>query len=472
MRMLRQGSKNNGILGQGILMTELDNGQFHMDIPSDVEFIIRKLENAGFEAYAVGGCVRDTILKRTPGDWDITTSAFPGDVKKLFRRTIDTGIKHGTVTVMLKAEGYEITTYRIDGVYTDSRHPESVEFTSDLAEDLKRRDFTINAMAYNPKKGLVDIYGGISDLNNKIIRCVGNAEERFNEDALRIVRAVRFAAQLGFEIEESTKKAITKHAPTLVNISKERIQSELEKIITSDNPGMMREAYELGITKVILPEFDKAMETSQNTKYHIYSVGEHIIRVMEGVPAEKYLRLTALLHDIGKPECKTINDIGQDSFKNHAQVGAVIARRILKDLKYDNKTVGIVTKLIECHMDNPVKKEKTPEAVRRSVNKIGKELYPMFLTLRNADIAAKNPEYIAEKYEELKYMKEVYNEILKNGDCVDIKELAVSGKDIIKMGVEPGERVGEILNRLLDEVLKNPELNTKEILSQMIKTYI
>ena len=271
------------------------NKEFHISIPKNVKMIISILEKNGHEAFAVGGCIRDTILGRKPQDWDITTSALPCQVKELFHKTIDTGIEHGTVTVMMSRVGYEVTTYRIDGEYNDSRHPDSVEFTSNLIEDLRRRDFTINAMAYNPTVGLVDAFDGLGDIERKIIRCVGKPEERFGEDALRILRAVRFSAQLGFEIEEWTMKAIRKLANTLENISAERIRVELEKLIISNHPDKLITAYYAGITKVILPEFDRMMECPQNTPYHKYTVGEHTIKVMENVPNTKDMTLKSTL---------------------------------------------------------------------------------------------------------------------------------------------------------------------------------
>ena len=246
-----------------------------IQIPEKAKYIIETIQNAGFEAYVVGGCVRDSILGRCPEDWDITTSARPEQVKQLFRRTIDTGIQHGTVTVMLDKEGFEVTTYRVDGKYEDSRHPKEVTFTPNLEEDLKRRDFTINAMAYNETEGLIDIFGGLKDIEAKLIRCVGNPEERFGEDALRIMRAIRFSAQLGYEIHEDTEAAIRKLAPTLQKISAERIQVELTKLLVSPHPDTLREAYDMGVTKVILPEFDAMMETPQKHKHHKYNVGEH-----------------------------------------------------------------------------------------------------------------------------------------------------------------------------------------------------
>ena len=286
-----------------------------IELPEKVKTVIGELKAHGYDAYAVGGCIRDSILGRTPGDWDITTSAKPQQVKAIFPRTVDTGIQHGTVTVLMDKEGFEVTTYRIDGEYEDARHPKDVIFTSNLLEDLKRRDFTINAMAYNDETGLVDAFDGIADLKAKRIRCVGEPTERFTEDALRMMRAVRFAAQLGFEIEEKTEKAIKKLAPTLEKISAERICAELEKLILSDNPDKLIEAYNLGITKVVLPEFDAMMECKQDTPYHMYNVGEHTIKVMENVEKTRVMRFAALLHDVAKPDVHTFDT--RSHFKGH-----------------------------------------------------------------------------------------------------------------------------------------------------------
>lgn len=262
-----------------------------LEIPKNAETILHILEKAGYEAYVVGGCVRDSILGRSPDDWDITTSAKPEQVKALFHRTVDTGLQHGTVTVLMEKEGYEVTTYRVDGEYEDGRHPKEVTFTASLEEDLKRRDFTINAMAYNPSSGLVDLFGGLEDIERKIIRCVGDPLERFTEDALRIMRAVRFSAQLGFTIEEETRKALKVLAPNLKHVSAERIQVELVKLLMSPHPDSLRVAYEAGITAEFLPEFDACMTTSQNTPHHCYTVGEHILHSLCHVRADKVLRL-------------------------------------------------------------------------------------------------------------------------------------------------------------------------------------
>lgn len=442
------------------------NKKFKIDIPDSVKLIIDILEKNGYEAFAVGGCVRDTILNRQPQDWDITTSALPEQVKKLFNRTLDTGIQHGTVTVMIQHVGYEVTTYRIDGEYSDSRHPESVEFTSNLIEDLKRRDFTINAMAYNEREGLVDAFDGIKDIENKIIRCVGVAEERFDEDALRILRAVRFSAQLGFDIDEKTKEAIKNLAPTLKNISAERIRVELEKLIISNHPDKLILAYNLGITKVVLPEFDDMMECEQITPYHLYNVGVHTIKVMENVNKDKLMRWSALLHDVGKPKVKIIDKKGRTHFQGHAIEGSTIAIKIMRRLKMDNKTIKSVGRLIECHDDRPTDDGCTPEVVRRSVHKIGKDIYREYLQLVKADFEGKS-EYSKEKgHQGYLYTKEQYEKIVENNICTSTKELEITGRELLELGCPLGEKVGEALDMLLDYVLKEPENNTRDKLTK------
>ena len=432
-----------------------------IQIPEKAKYIIETIQNAGFEAYVVGGCVRDSILGRCPEDWDITTSARPEQVKQLFRRTIDTGIQHGTVTVMLDKEGFEVTTYRVDGKYEDSRHPKEVTFTPNLEEDLKRRDFTINAMAYNETEGLIDIFGGLKDIEAKLIRCVGNPEERFGEDALRIMRAIRFSAQLGYEIHEDTEAAIRKLAPTLQKISAERIQVELTKLLISPHPDTLREAYDMGVTKVILPEFDAMMETPQKHKHHKYNVGEHTLHALMRVRPDRILRITMLLHDMGKPEYKTMDETGQAHFKKHAIGSEHIAKEILKRLKFDNETIRTVARLVLYHDYRMPAEAKN---VRRAMNKIGEDIFEYYMEVRRADVLAQSTYLRERKLKNLDDIETLYAKIKEAKQCVSLKELAVSGSDLIAIGIKPGKEIGEILNRLLEMVIEDPELNQKEIL--------
>lgn len=433
-----------------------------IQLPEHVKYIIDTLETAGYEAYAVGGCVRDTLLKRIPGDWDITTSATPQQVKAEFRRTVDTGIAHGTVTVMLDKCGYEVTTYRIDGEYEDARHPKEVIYTANLLEDLKRRDFTINAMAYNDTNGLVDAFNGIGDLKKGIIRCVGEPKERFGEDALRMLRAVRFAAQLGFSIDTATKEAITALAPTLSKVSAERIQVELVKLLTSANPQEVRTLYETGISKVILPEWNAMMETPQNNPHHCCSVGEHTIETLKHTRPDRILRLSAFLHDIAKPDCRTTDANGIDHFYGHPEAGAVKAKEVLRGLKFDNAAIDAVRALVWGHDVNPA---LTDKSVRRTVRTIGATCYPMMFELKRADILAQSVYKRTEKLEALMQYEKLYREIMDRQDCLSLKELAVNGRDLMELGIKQGKDIGRILNALLDIVVDDPQKNTKEYLT-------
>lgn len=430
-----------------------------IDLPRDVNYIIETLYSNGYEAYAVGGCVRDTLLGRTPKDWDITTSAKPEEVKALFNHTIDTGILHGTVTVMLNHEGYEVTTYRIDGEYEDARHPKEVTFTANLVEDLKRRDFTINAMAYNHKVGLVDEFDGVKDLENKIIRCVGNPMDRFSEDALRMLRAVRFAAQLGFSIEDKTQEAVKALAPTIKKVSAERIQVELVKLVTSEHPDEMRTVYELGLTKIFMPEFDTMMETKQLNKHHMYTVGEHSIQSMLNIRADKVLRLTMLLHDVGKPKCRSTGEDGQEHYYNHPKVGADISKDILKRLKFDNDTIDRCYKLILYHDDRPA---MTQRSIRKSISKIGLQQYPSLFEVKYADTMAQSMYKRDEKLNYLEEYKAIFKDIIDSGQCVEKKSLAIGGKELMEIGMKPGKEMGLVLEKLYEKVLEEPEMNTEE----------
>lgn len=439
---------------------------FEIRLPGQVADIIHTLQRAGFEAYAVGGCVRDSILGREPDDWDITTSAKPEQVKALFGRTVDTGIKHGTVTVLKDRTGYEVTTYRIDGEYEDGRHPKDVVFTASLEEDLKRRDFTINAMAYNEEQGLVDLFDGIGDIERKVLRCVGDPAERFREDALRMMRAVRFSAQLGYEIEERTKDAMAKLAGTLEKISAERIATELVKLLVSDHPEKLRTCWETGMTAVFFPEFDRMMETGQNNPHHCYSVGEHTIRSLMEVRADRVLRLAMLLHDSGKPVTKTTDEAGIDHFHGHVQESAKIAKRLLRRLKFDNDTADRVVRLVSAH-DVWI----LPDAkhMRRAMNRLGEDLFPELFEVKEADMKAQSLYERKEKENLLSQLRQIYEEVKAAGACVTLKDLAVNGSDLIAAGMKPGKELGVVLKALLEEVLEDPSCNERDRLLERAK---
>lgn len=439
-------------------------------LPKKVKWIIDTIQAAGFEAYAVGGCIRDSILGRTPDDWDITTSAKPENVKALFHRTLDTGIQHGTVTVMLEREGFEVTTYRVDGKYEDGRHPKEVSFTASLTEDLKRRDFTINAMAYNEEIGLVDIFDGLEDLRNGIIRCVGNPEKRFGEDALRMLRAIRFSAQLGYVIEENTKAAVRKLAPMLNRISAERILAEMTKLLLSPNPDYLRIAYDTGVTKVFFPEWDRVMETPQNHLHHCYGVGEHILHSLKEVPPDKVLRFTMLFHDIAKPVTMKTDNEGITHFHGHAQAGEQMSRAILKRFRMDNHTINQVSRLVLYH-DYINGIEPDSKIVRRAVHKIGEDIFPSLFLVSRADIMAQSDYMREEKLANVRAWEDCYQEVQKAEACISLKNLAISGKDLMEAGIPAGKKLGSILDSLLLEVLENPDKNTREyLLSKALKT--
>lgn len=447
----------------------------YIDIPDNVSKIIRIFNENGYEAYAVGGCVRDSLLNKEPQDWDITTSAKPYEIKSLFNKTIDTGIAHGTVTVRLGGKSYEVTTYRIDGEYEDGRHPKNVSFTASLAEDLKRRDFTINAMAYSPKEGIIDIFGGMRDLENKIIRCVGDADERFNEDALRTLRAVRFAGQLDFNIEEETYAAICRASGGIRKISAERIRVEISKLIVSDGADRLITAYDTGLTGMFFPEWDRMMETTQNNPNHIYTVGLHTIKVIEGVRRiytgndERELRIlswSALLHDVAKPMCRTCDENGIEHFHGHPEKGAEMAAGILKRLKFDNYTINMVVRIIRYH---DYRFTGSKSAIRRFVSRAGLDIMPFLFILMEADISAQSDYNREKKYSLLESARELLKEIVDANETLSIKELEINGHDLIQIGITEGKQIGDILNILFNEVIEEPSLNNRKYLLERAK---
>ena len=412
-------------------------------LPPKVSYIIGELERRGYEAYAVGGCVRDMVLGRTPPDYDITTSASPREVKACFRRTADTGIKHGTVTVMLGDDGFEVTTYRVDGAYSDGRHPDSVRFTPDLTEDLARRDFTMNAMAYNDARGLVDPFGGMLDLQKKLIRCVGDPSLRFGEDALRMMRAVRFSAQLGFKVDEDTALAIRRHSAELSRVSAERIRDELMKLLISGEPGLVSDMYRLGITAMILPELDALMDEPSGDEEmgEGDSAGEHVIRTVKAISPDAVLRLAALL----------------------SGCSAAAADAALVRLKFDNYTRKKVVNLIANFRRRP---DTSAPSVRRAMRDAGPDEFEDLLALIWADSLASGEE--ASK-EILPWLNNIYarcDQIRRMGDPLDRKDLAVNGSDLMELGFA-GKEVGAVLDDLMEAVLDDPSRNDREILMNM-----
>ncbi len=428
-----------------------------ISIPNNVKIILQRLKNAGFEAYCVGGAVRDSIMDIYPGDWDIATSALPEETREVFKdfKTVDTGIKHGTLTVIIDKTPYEVTTFRIDGEYGDNRHPENVTFTSKIGDDLARRDFTINALAYNDESGLVDLYGGQDDIHNGIIRTVGDADTRFQEDGLRIMRALRFSATLGFEIEEETRKAIHKNRDLLKNISAERITVELTKLICGKNAFNILMEYP-DVLSVFIPEIAPAVNFTQYGKKHAYDVWEHICHTVDTIPQDRILRLTMLLHDLGKVPTHKLNENGDSTFKNHAIVGGEMAREILNRLKFDKKTINRVSFLVGCHDFEPP--ETKIELKKHLKNKTPEDIKTL-LVIKKSDRGALSESYrdISEGTSQtLKWLEEIEN----NNECCTIFQLAVNGKDLQKKGLK-GEEIGNALNDLLDAVIENKVENTK-----------
>ena len=434
-------------------------------MPEAVNYIINKLTENGFSAYIVGGCVRDSILNEKPSDWDICTSAAPADIKELFKKTFDTGIKHGTVSVLLDSDIFEVTTFRCDGAYKDNRRPEYVTFTTSIQEDLARRDFTVNAMAYNDTAGFIDPFGGIADLKNKIIKCVGDPDTRFSEDSLRMLRAVRFSAQKDFKIEEKTFASIKKNAALVQNLSVERILSELTKILLSDHPEKIKTLYDAGILQLIMPEMCRCFETPQNIKWHIYDVGTHSLKATEFVEKKSYLRYSALMHDWGKPDTKGKNPDGSDSFRNHAKLSVTLAEKFMNRFKFSNSDKSKITRLIKYH-DRQIIPEK--KYIKRAVNDVGEDIFLDLLNLKRADCKAQNFALTAYRLKIYDEIEQIYFQIKEDNESFCLKDLAVNGNDLKIFGLE-GKIIGQTLLFLLDHVIDHPEDNSKETLLHILK---
>lgn len=437
-------------------------------LPEKVNIILNTLYKNGFEAYVVGGCVRDSLLGAVPNDWDICTNARPEEIKNCFKNfnTFDAGIKHGTISVVLGKEIFEVTAYRIDGEYSDNRHPESVTFTSDILKDLARRDFTVNSMAYNEKSGLKDPFGGRLDLENKIIKCVGNPDKRFSEDALRIIRALRFASAYGFSFENKTSKSICKNAALLKNISSERIASELDRLLCGKGVENILNNYR-DVFAVIIPEIVPTFDFEQYTKHHNRDVWRHTTHAVASIDATALLRMTMLLHDLGKPNaCKRDSD-GTCHFKGHPKYSAEFAVTILHRLKYPTHFIEACLKLIIYH---DVRFHGTKRQVKHIMNAIGEDNTELLFKVQRADILAQSDYMQKEKLGAVDLAEAMYKETLKEQSCFTLKQLAVNGNDLINIGITDGKQIGKILRYLLSMVIDEKIQNEKSALLKQAET--
>jgi len=421
-----------------------------MELPKEVQNALNRLHSAGYEAGVVGGCVRDALMGRTPGDYDISTSAVPEQVEQVFAHcpVIPTGKKHGTVTVLADKLPLEITTYRTEGPYRDHRHPDSVVFTDDVTKDLARRDFTMNAIYYDEERGYIDPFGGMDDIKNGLIRGVGIPRERFREDALRILRAVRFSAVLGFHLEKQTKEDAFLTKPFLKCISPERVSGELIKLLTGRNAGAVIEEY-IDILDEIIPMAAAMKGFDQRSRYHCYDVLTHTARTVDHVPAQAHQRLAAFFHDMGKPLCFTVDEGGQGHFYGHAGRSAELCARTMAQLRFDNATAERVITLVKYH-DYPFGSEE--KAVKRALNKFGGPMLFDLLALQTADNLAQAPQYRC-RVEHLEQVRQTALQVLEKKQCFSLKALAVNGKDLMALGIKPGPELGQMLNRLLEAVI-------------------
>lgn len=438
---------------------------FEINIPNGANEIIKTLQNSGYEAYVVGGCVRDSLLGKKPKDWDICTSALPDEVKScLPYRMIDTGLQHGTITVVIDSVGYEVTTYRKDGDYSDNRHPDTVEFVRSLTDDLARRDFTINAMAYNDTDGLIDRFGGVFDLNRRLITCVGNPDDRFAEDALRMLRAMRFASTYGFSIQPTTADSIHKNKDRLNNIAYERIQTELVRMLHGD--GILQILLDFSdVISTIIPELKPCVGFDQNNRYHQYDIYEHISHAVSNYTGNDIsVKVALLLHDIGKPQCYTEDEKG-GHFHGHGLPSQDLARCVLDRLRFDNKTKAEVLSLVLYH-DSVI--EATPKTIKRWLYKIGESGLRQLIEVKKADISAHKVGTIEERLTKCDVILAIIDDVIGEQQCFSIKDLAIDGNDIIQLGIPEGVEVGRVLRNILDKVINNELVNETEILKRWV----
>lgn len=434
------------------------NGNFNIKLPHEVAQIINILNDNNHKAYIVGGCVRDSVLDKEPKDWDISTSATTDEIKAIFSKTIDTGIKHGTVSVVLGDKVLEVTTFR-----TFSPDEDKCLFT-----DLSYRDLTINSMAYHPKEGLLDPHLGLEDIKSKVIRAVGNPSDRFKEDPLRMLRAVRFSSILGFDIDKSTQDAIEKNSHLIEAISQERIRDELTKILISNQPFKFVLLRELKLLKYIMPEFDICFDITQNHPYHVFNVAIHSLTTVSAIENDVCLRWTMLLHDTGKALTKSTDNEGIDHFYGHPEKSINIAKNVLGRLKFDNKTISKVCHLIKYH-DKRIQTDI--KSVRKAISIIGREYFDDLLKVQEADKKGQNPDFLKDSLAILSKVKKIYTEITNENHCLSISDLQINGKDLIALGFQQGKEIGYILEKLLDTILEQPELNTYNDLKRIAVYY-
>ena len=433
-----------------------------INLPDNAKYIIEKLQNAGYECYAVGGCVRDSLRGVEPNDWDFTTSALPDEIERVFadHTTVTVGKQYGTIAVILDDAPHEITTYRVDGCYSDTRHPDEVRFSSSLCDDLARRDFSINAMAYNDRDGLVDLYGGRSDMGFGVIRCVGEPEQRFCEDALRILRALRFAAMLGYSIEQRTAEAILKQRRLLADISAERVRDELLKLLCGEKVDFILRRYR-SVIAVVIPELMGTFDFDQHNKHHNRDVYRHIVASVRNIEPDPLLRMTMLFHDIGKPLAQTVDKKGEYHYRNHPQIGAAMTREILRRLCLPNHFIDDVCTLIRYH---DVRFEPDSVQLKQFLKQLGPEHMKRLYKIQRADIMAQSS-YMRD--EKLRKLGAVYTEllrILKSGECYSLRMLGISGADLLHLGYRSGKQIGEMLESALEKVIVGELPNEREAL--------
>lgn len=433
-------------------------------IPKKVSYIINKLESNGYEAFAVGGCVRDSLLGVEPKDWDITTSAKPSEIKKCFDgyQLIDIGEQHGTIGVVIDGENYEVTTYRIDGDYADNRHPEEVTFTDNIELDLSRRDFTVNAMAYNDTRGLVDPFNGETDVKYKALRCVGDADTRFSEDALRILRALRFASVYNFSIENKTASSILKNRARLSKIAVERVSSEFIKFLCGGNVNFLLRRYK-DVIAVFIPEIVATFDSEQNTPHHNRTVWKHTTAAVAAIEPDPLLRTVMLLHDIGKPLALRTDSKGRDHFKGHNHFSAVLAKNLLGRLKLPTKFIEDTVTLIEYH---DVRFTDNKKQIKHVLNSIGEDNFRRLIKVQCADIAAQSRYKREIKLYNMELCEKAFEEIILNNECYNLKDLNINGSDLIHLGITNGKTIGRILQLLLDSVIDEEIPNESVVLKK------